>query len=140
MADEEKESCKTLKLSTSTTAKNGVHGTLYMSERVALGKRKRLVYTDSYMRCDFVLESVAQIEHLRSVAKNIFVAPFVYETVLFLSINRKCRKELTMKEVMSKVQIERVQRRLQEDTDHIELSEISPRPILSEYQIPIHPT
>ncbi len=66
-----------------------------MAKRIALKKRKRDDTQDSYMNCDFVLGSVAEVERLWSTAKHVLgqqhmgMTPIVLEPILFLKINRR---------------------------------------------------
>ncbi len=65
-------------------------GPLSMTERIALGKRKRMAKEEAYMNCNFILGSVAEVDRLWSVPKNILsrkrkhMTPLVFEAVLFL--------------------------------------------------------
>lgn len=133
MTEDEKEACKMLRSVSSEISPsqfdNETNVQLSMAQRIALGKRKRMEKTESYLNCDFILGSVAEIERLWSVARNILtdnrkdLTPLVFESVLFLNINRAFWNEITVKEAMAKMQSERSQSRLQEDTMHEELVE-----------------
>ncbi len=129
MTDAEKSACKCLVSPATETTGSAQdikhHGALTMSQRINLGKRKRMERNDKYMNCDFILGSVAEIERLWSIAKNILtdnredLAPLVFEAILFLNVNRTYWNDGNVKEAMEKIQSERVQSRLHEEDHHV---------------------
>ncbi len=85
-----------------------------MSERIALRKREREEKTETYINSDFILRSVAEIERLWSLAKNVLtdnrksMTPLFFEAVLFLNVTCTYWNEHTAKEAMEKVKSEKV--------------------------------
>ncbi len=130
-----KNACKRLLSPTTDSATTELHNqssaSMTVSERFELRKRKREEETEKYINSDFILGSVAEIERLRSLAKNVLtdnrksMTPLVFEAVLFLKVKSTYWNEYTVKEAMEKVKSEKVQNRLKEDTQHQQLADIS---------------
>ncbi len=87
-----------------------------VSERFALRKRKGEEETQNYINCDFILGSMAEIERLWSLAKNVLtddrknMTPLVFGAVLFLRAKSTYRNECTVKEAMENVESEKSRR------------------------------
>jgi len=127
LSDAEKLACKKLERTAVDITNNNSTSNLSLTEQVSLGKRKRQDASNNYMNTSFVLGSTAELERLWSIAKNILTnnrqetTPLVFESILFLNVNKTYLNEYTVKEAMGEVTSERESQRLQEDglTDNI---------------------
>jgi len=92
-----------------------------MAEKVAAKKKRKLEATTKYMNCSFILGSVAEVERLWSIAKNILrdnrksMTPIVFESLLFLKVNSKYWNQALVSEAMRACRSTKVEKQIQED-------------------------
>jgi len=90
-------------------------------------KRRRVGSKTEYMNLDFILGSTSEVERLFSVAGNILttgrrsLTPMMFESLLFLKVNRDYWDESNVAAAMSAVRSEKVARKVRKDSEHISL-------------------
>lgn len=68
---------------------------LIMAQKLAENKRRRCNYSNNYNNCSFIMSSVAEVERLWFVARNIVsnnrksMSPVLFESLIFLKVNIK---------------------------------------------------
>ncbi len=88
-----------------------------MSERLA--KRRKVEHgTESYINCDFILRSVAEIERLFSMAKYVMaenirsLTPHLFEAIMFLKFNERFWDAQLASEAVNGAHLARVEARI----------------------------
>ena len=90
-------------------------------ERVKRNKRRRLNRQEKYRKCEFILGSVAEVERLWSIAKNVRtvnrrrMTPILFESILFLKVNHRYWDQVLVSASMAYVRNRNVEERLEQD-------------------------
>ncbi|KAI0560856.1 Ribonuclease H-like protein [Gracilaria domingensis] len=83
-------------------------------------KRKVVMKKEKYMNCDFILGSVAEVERLWSIAKNVLtdnrksMTPRMFEAIVFLKQNERFWDSQLVSEAIQNARSERIQSRLEQ--------------------------
>eukprot|EP00171_Calliarthron_tuberculosum_P001491 IDg1491t1 len=133
MTDSEREACKTLLQPSAasathedcTTSPEGQE--LSIASMVRERKRRRLLQREKYVNCNFILGSVAEVERLWSIAKNVrsssrkSLTPLLFESILFLKVNKEYWNLEVVIQAMNVERSARVNARLQQEQNQIAL-------------------
>lgn len=121
MSRKEKGACAKLLSATSTDQDEVPDATMSVIDCMQIEKRHRESATHSYVNCDFIIGSAAEVERLWSIAKHLLkdnhksMSPLLFEALLFLKLNNSYWDLNLVSKAMIRVRSHRVSARLEED-------------------------
>lgn len=122
LPDIEKEVAKCLLLPvTETPNRSESNQRLSIAEKLGNSKRRKVMPKGKYMDCSFIIGSAVEAERLFLTGDGRPVSPITFEAILFLQQNEDPWDLSTSAQAMSEARSERVQRRIDQDGEQIEL-------------------
>ena len=124
LSDLEKQACVRLQNGSVESEVNSTSlARLSMTERIARSKRRRICSGVSYINCEFIVGSVAEVERLWSKARALLrgddrpLTLITFEAILFLRQNESFWDLTSVIEAMSEMRSNRVLQNLEEDEE-----------------------
>ena len=117
----EKAACQKLLATRNPSRGNTAVKNLTMRQKIASNKAKKSSQEGVYVNCGFILGTVAEVERLWSIGGNVYrdnrmrMSPILFESVLFLKVNKSYWDLGLVSEAMKSTRSESVVKRLAED-------------------------